>query len=74
MTEYSIRLAKPHCDACHRPKNASDIPEIATIVHYGEMPGVPEKAPGLPMVGPSSLSERLRMAVESPAVREDEDI
>lgn len=22
MTEYSIRLAKPHCDACHMPKSS----------------------------------------------------
>lgn len=22
LNEYSIRLAKPHCDACHKPKNA----------------------------------------------------
>jgi len=21
MTEYSLRLAKPHCENCHKPKN-----------------------------------------------------
>ena len=24
MTEYSLRLAKPHCEACHKPKGVSD--------------------------------------------------
>jgi hypothetical protein len=27
MSEYSIRLAKPHCDDCHKPKGA--LPEVA---------------------------------------------
>lgn len=30
MSEYSIRLAKPHCDNCHRPKK--DIREEDTII------------------------------------------
>lgn len=29
MNEYSIRLAKPHCDNCHKPKNEE--PRIVTI-------------------------------------------
>lgn len=25
MNEYSLRLAKPHCDNCHKPKNQTEI-------------------------------------------------
>ena len=25
MSEYSLRLAKPHCPACHKPKNLNDV-------------------------------------------------
>ena len=24
MNEYSIRLAKPHCEKCHKPKSGSE--------------------------------------------------
>jgi hypothetical protein len=23
MNEYSLRLSKPHCDACHKPKKSN---------------------------------------------------
>lgn len=25
MSEYALRLAKPHCDNCHKPKNVPQI-------------------------------------------------
>ena len=32
MNEYSIRLAKPHCEKCHKPKwNSLSLDEIETI-------------------------------------------
>lgn len=65
MTEYSIRLAKPHCDACHKPKNASDLPDEVPI----RMQLVP------PSTEFSSLSDRLKAAVSGQVIEVgDEDI
>lgn len=40
MNEYSIRLAKPHCDNCHKPKDIhvkkDEIPVIPTIPPVNE--------------------------------------
>ncbi len=33
LNEYSIRLAKPHCDNCHKPKVQRDASE-AEVSHY----------------------------------------
>lgn len=30
MNEYSLRLAKPHCENCHKPKN--DLPKLNEII------------------------------------------
>jgi len=31
MNEYSLRLAKPHCENCHRPKNGMVIREESPV-------------------------------------------
>lgn len=31
MSEYSIRLAKPHCDNCHKSKDMISIPIVVRI-------------------------------------------
>src|SRR6266849_9861751 len=43
ISEYSLRLAKPHCDACHKPKNDSiernpDGSVIVPLERYNEVP------------------------------------
>lgn len=39
MNEYSLRLAKPHCDSCHRPKESEPpiFPENRSL-KQGEIP------------------------------------
>lgn len=31
ITEYSLRLAKPHCESCHKPKKVADIPTFDSL-------------------------------------------
>lgn len=33
MTEYSLRLAKPHCENCHKPKNGILIEEPVAVAN-----------------------------------------
>lgn len=71
MNEYSIRLAKPHCEDCHKSKDApdsiplSDIPANAHLDTdaHGEVTVVSNE----PVL---SLAERLKKATEV----EDEEI
>lgn len=52
MNEYSIRLAKPHCNACHKPKNAT----------LDEIPIDGEKPPFVPLPVIDSVTDlRSRM-------------
>ncbi len=37
MSEYSLRLAKPHCDACHKPKKV-EVDNLIEVVRYGLHP------------------------------------
>ena len=54
MTEYSLRLAKPHCDNCHKPKDLKDEGFNADNHISIDEPIPPE---------PLSLSERLKLAM-----------
>ncbi len=60
LTEYSIRLAKPHCEKCHKPKHTST--EVA------------ENIAVLEMIKPASLAERLQQTLNqaSPLQAEEE--
>jgi hypothetical protein len=72
MSEYSLRLAKPHCDACHKPKleqldtgrnilmDISNFPENR-ILKQGEIP-------------PLSLAERLSKAIQKNQQEKEEEI
>lgn len=66
MTEYSVRLAKPHCEACHKPKNGSDIDmqeqiaDMATVIQA-------------PIIQPAVISLRDRLAALRPQKPIDED-
>jgi len=51
MNEYSIRLAKPHCEKCHKPK---------FIEAFGEMPGKEEVEVSKPLLGSSDAVSNLR--------------
>ena len=75
MNEYAIRLAKPHCEKCHKPKagNEADIHirvdeenEVVTIL--------PSKPPQIPPNKPiSDLRSRLSSVIAA-AQPDDEDI
>lgn len=65
LNEYSIRLAKPHCDDCHKSKNPID-PELPGPL----VSALPESVPVFPS-NVSSLRDRLN-AASAPV--EDEDI
>jgi hypothetical protein len=46
LSEYSLRLAKPHCSACHKPKDESPEPSKNQIhaeeQHEADKYGLPE--------------------------------
>lgn len=63
MDEYSIRLAKPHCNACHRPKGLSNAEYTETFV---PQPNIADDAV-------LSLSERLQQTINQ-ANSGEEDI
>lgn len=73
LSEYSIRLAKPHCDNCHKPKT---IPN--DIIQYAESPGTPESKVAMPMVGVTNsvmdLKSRLAGVLRKAADEEDGEI
>lgn len=65
MSEYSLRLAKPHCDKCHRPKgvNKEDIPYVLRDDGTKDSFGGGE---------PLLLSERLQQIIKQAQPEEDE--
>lgn len=67
MNEYSIRLAKPHCDACHQPKK-SDLAIEPTVAHEKSTLSV-----NIPVDPAESLTERLRREIEARKPSEAED-
>jgi len=64
MTEYSLRLAKPHCENCHKPKFNSEIGIIGTM---DERILTEEKA------STQSLAERLQQTINKTLPEEIED-
>jgi hypothetical protein len=71
LDEYSLRLAKPHCSECHKPKGIKE--SLEEIVH--EELSFPEnreiKQGEIP--GELSLFDRLQAVIQSKQV-EDEEI
>lgn len=61
ITEYSLRLAKPHCDLCHKSKKE--------IEKYEGVPVTHETPDFLP-----SLSERLQQTLNQAKPEEEEDL
>lgn len=57
MNEYSLRLTKPHCEKCHKPKKNKN--ESQVEIQF--IPPVMQT-----MIEHDSLSERLRRAINAP--------
>lgn len=66
MTEYAIRLAKPHCESCHKPKNRPDGILTPQEAHAEEITN------GLSDT-PLTLAERLTHVIQSAKQREEDD-
>lgn len=58
MSEYSLRLAKPHCEGCHKPKNADVIEgdDSSLVDKYTYGPVTQETEP--------TLAERLAQTIQ----------
>lgn len=68
MSEYSIRLAKPHCEACHKSKDVKDLmPSLEDVKN-----DVDTAIAILP--SQMTLQERLRAAVSRKSSVSEEDI
>lgn len=63
LSEYSIRLVKPHCDDCHKSKDGVPAAIISPVAPF-------DKSEQHVIEGGSSLSERLKRVTQ----REDEEI
>ena len=59
MTDYSVRLAKPHCNSCHQPKEKEFIPSTPPPQQIGEI---------------INLRERLNRAMTTDNTVDDDDI
>lgn len=60
MDEYNLRLAKPHCENCHKPK--VDKIELVNLVKEVAISREP------------SLAERLNQTIQQAKTTEDEEI
>lgn len=71
LTDYCLRLAKPHCENCHKPKNIDTSLEEITGVTPNDIQEVmytPEK------VGVLSLTERLNQTIQQAKQQEEEEL
>lgn len=70
MTEYSLRLAKPHCESCHKPKIKNEVISKSEIAYIEDVIADMSKPAEL------SLAERLTQMIHAnkPTELEDEDI
>jgi hypothetical protein len=67
MNDYSLRLAKPHCENCHKPKNIDDIKDpIKDDVIDNDMKLEP-KVPEL------SLAAKLHQTIQDAKQKEKEE-
>lgn len=64
LTEYSLRLAKPHCDACHKPKKIETIQYEDNISYTHPI----EEPPIL------TLAERLQQTIKQAQQPEEDEI
>lgn len=62
MTDYSLRLAKPHCENCHKPKNIDDKNDLEVVAQNNNE-----------ILHELSLSERLQKTINKILPEEIED-
>ena len=64
LSEYSLRLAKPHCDNCHKPKGVikEDINDLRVIKEHNEE-----------IIHELSLAERLQQTIHSAQSAQQEE-
>lgn len=63
MSEYSLRLAKPHCENCHKPKKLEELDlSRKEIFDMGEQPAE------------LSLQERLQQTIKQAQHEQEEEI
>lgn len=63
LTDYCLRLAKPHCENCHKPKNIDDV-KLDEIINTTNPP------PPLML----TLAERLNQTIQQAKQIEEEEI
>jgi hypothetical protein len=63
LDEYALRLAKPHCSACHKPKKMT-----AEEIKKVEIETIKEIEPSL-----LTLSERLQQTIQSARQNQQQD-
>lgn len=68
MNEYSLRLAKPHCDSCHRPKGFIDKQPSLTVATSEQLQMNGIEGAGL------SLADRLTSVIKRANEEGEEDI
>ena len=77
MSEYSLRLAKPHCDACHQPKVEVERNLDGSVAygperyHPGPFPENRKLKQG-EIVGQQSLAERIKQTIHKAQKQEEE--
>lgn len=60
LEDYELRLAKPHCKTCHKPKHReSDLSVTATEVLYDETVVNIENIPGIALTTNSEIVEKI---------------
>jgi hypothetical protein len=74
MTDYSVRLAKPHCDKCHKPKDKMMIKDEVATAAINRAIEVIDNTTNDGIKIPLSLSERLARTINHVnTIDEDED-
>lgn len=67
MNEYSLRLSKPHCESCHKPKKS--------VLPGSEIPWIhePSEIEKIATVETLSLAERLQQTLNQKLQHEEEE-
>jgi ribosomal protein S27AE len=72
MNEYSIRLSKPHCNNCHKPKKETDTRDMGEYMKDSIINGLVGMYSDKP--AELSLSERLEQTIHQKQKQEEEEI
>lgn len=71
LNEYSLRLAKPHCENCHKPKNQKN--EIEETIPWVHEPTEIEKEAVKELIGNLSLAEKLTQTINAAKLKEKDE-